>query len=125
MAEPALSRIAEQVERDLAANGWFARRGRATNAELGEAVRGPAVERASAVPKSGRVKPGGDPTTRPPRPRTRPRPQGRAQPGPGALRANRVARRLVGPSYLVACTRVAPVTVIGSASKSMKIERPS
>ncbi len=43
MAEPALSRIAEQVERDLAANGWFARRGRATNAELGEAVRDRAV----------------------------------------------------------------------------------
>ena len=31
------------LDRRMAANGWFARRGRATNAELGEAVRDRAV----------------------------------------------------------------------------------
>ena len=81
-------------------NGWFARRGRATNAKLGEAVRVRAVVTVCCS-RSRQTDPRRVPDHTPATPTYSPATHGSGRsPGPWALRANRVRRQRFGAAYL-------------------------
>jgi hypothetical protein len=74
-------------------NGWFARRGRATNAPKERGREGARRCFSLCCSRRRQSSPRRAPDHEGPLPYTRPRPRGRAKPGPGALRANRVQRK--------------------------------